>query len=139
MAQYAVLDDNNKVTNIVEADADNADASWILLDYSEQEAIRDAATTLEEAANAHFEVATIGSTYNHDDQTWSAPVATADENKLQAQISLVSTDWTQLPDCGLTDACVALFATYRASLRIIRQSDVDENVTWPEKPAEEWA
>ena len=139
MAQYAVLDDNNKVINIVESDADNAEESWILLDYSAQEAIRDAATTLEEAANAHFEVATIGSTYNAGDQTWSAPVATAEENKTQAQQLLIMTDWTQLSDCGLTSACVSLFATYRASLRTIRQSDVDENVTWPEKPAEEWA
>ena len=51
---------------------------------------------------------------------------------------LNATDWTQLPDSGLTDACVALFATYRASIRTIRQTNPD-NPTWPDAPVEEWA
>ena len=46
-------------------------------------------------------------------------------------------DWTQLPDSGLTDACVALFATYRASIRTIRRTNPD-NPTWPDAPSEEW-
>jgi hypothetical protein len=51
---------------------------------------------------------------------------------------LKATDWTQLPDSGLTDACVALFATYRASIRTIRQT-TPANPTWPDAPAEEWS
>jgi len=51
---------------------------------------------------------------------------------------LKASDWTQLPDSGLTDACVALFATYRASIRTIRQTNPD-NPTWPDAPSEEWA
>ena len=51
---------------------------------------------------------------------------------------LQATDWTQLPDSGLTDACVALFATYRASIRTIRQT-TPANPTWPDAPAEEWS
>ena len=58
--------------------------------------------------------------------------------KEAAQILLNATDWTQLPDSGLTDACVALFATYRASIRTIRQTNPD-NPTWPDAPAEEWS
>lgn len=49
-----------------------------------------------------------------------------------------ATDWTQLPDSGLTDACVALFATYRASIRTIRKNN-PSNPTWPDAPTEEWS
>lgn len=55
-----------------------------------------------------------------------------------AEAILNATDWTQLPDSGLTDACVALFATYRASIRTIRQTN-PANPTWPDAPAEEWS
>ena len=55
-----------------------------------------------------------------------------------ANTILSATDWTQLPDSGLTDACVALFATYRASIRTIRQTNPD-NPTWPDAPTEEWS
>ena len=57
---------------------------------------------------------------------------------LTATEILNATDWTQLPDSGLTDACVAAFATYRASIRTIRQTNPD-NPTWPNAPAEEWS
>jgi hypothetical protein len=51
---------------------------------------------------------------------------------------LKASDWTQLPDSGLTADCVAAFATYRASIRTIRQTNPD-NPTWPDAPSEEWA
>jgi len=47
-------------------------------------------------------------------------------------------DWTQLADSGLTSDCVALFATYRASIRTIRKTNPD-NPTWPDAPTEEWS
>lgn len=50
---------------------------------------------------------------------------------------LSKTDWTQLPDSGLTDACVALFKTYRASIRTIRRTS-PSSPTWPDEPTEEW-
>jgi len=53
---------------------------------------------------------------------------------------LRQTDWTQLPDSGLTDACGANFATYRASVRTIRKTNPNiDTVTWPTVPTEEWA
>ena len=55
-----------------------------------------------------------------------------------AEKLLKATDWTQLPDSGLTDACVALFATYRASIRTIRKTNPSDP-TWPDAPAEEWS
>jgi len=51
---------------------------------------------------------------------------------------LKETDWTQLPDSGLTSDCVASFATYRASIRTIRKTN-PANPTWPDAPEEEWS
>ena len=55
-----------------------------------------------------------------------------------ADTLLKETDWTQLPDSGLTDACVALFATYRANIRTIRRTNPD-SPTWPDAPTEDWS
>ena len=55
-----------------------------------------------------------------------------------ADTLLKETDWTQLPDSGLTDACVALFATYRANIRTIRKTNPD-SPTWPDAPTEDWS
>jgi hypothetical protein len=66
------------------------------------------------------------------------PVAPNNDIKVTADKLLNATDWTQLPDSGLTDACVSLFATYRASIRTIRQT-TPANPTWPDAPAEEWS
>ena len=57
--------------------------------------------------------------------------------KQTADAILRESDWTQLPDSGLTADCVAAFATSRASLRTIRQTNPD-NPTWPDAPTEEW-
>jgi hypothetical protein len=66
------------------------------------------------------------------------PLATDVNASDTAENILRASDWTQLPDSGLTDACVALFATYRASIRTIRQTNPD-NPTWPDAPTEEWS
>tara|TARA_E500000331_G_scaffold330251_1_gene351612 strand:+ start:410 stop:613 length:204 start_codon:yes stop_codon:yes gene_type:complete len=58
-------------------------------------------------------------------------------NLFKAEKLLRLSDWTQLTDCGLTDACVAKFVTYRASLRVIRRTDPSKP-TFPTKPTEEW-
>lgn len=55
-----------------------------------------------------------------------------------ANVILQATDWTQLADSGLTSDCVAAFATYRASIRIIRKTN-PSNPTWPDAPTEEWS
>lgn len=55
-----------------------------------------------------------------------------------ADAILKATDWTQLPDSGLTADCVTAFATYRASIRTIRQT-TPANPTWPDAPTEEWS
>ena len=56
-----------------------------------------------------------------------------------ARYVLKDTDWTQLPDCGLTSTCKTNFATYRASLRAIKSSEPSHaDVTWPTEPTLEW-
>ena len=55
-----------------------------------------------------------------------------------SDIILQASDWTQLPDSGLTDACVALFKTYRSSIRTIRRTNPD-SPTWPDSPTEEYS
>ena len=55
-----------------------------------------------------------------------------------ADTILQATDWTQLPDSGLTSDCVAAFKTYRASIRTIRTTN-PSNPTWPDAPSEEWS
>lgn len=63
---------------------------------------------------------------------------TAEETtRITAQTKLAASDWTQLADTGLTSACVAEFATYRASLRAIRKNPTADP-TWPTEPTEVW-
>lgn len=57
---------------------------------------------------------------------------------------LRETDWTQIPNSGLTDACVSAFGTYRDALRVIRKrsnSNISDTAseTWPDLPTEEWS
>lgn len=66
------------------------------------------------------------------------PISLTTDVKSTADTLLRATDWTQLPDSGLTDACVTLFATYRASIRTIRKNN-PSNPTWPDAPTEEWS
>tara|TARA_B100000085_G_scaffold78605_1_gene70685 strand:- start:1216 stop:1449 length:234 start_codon:yes stop_codon:yes gene_type:complete len=58
--------------------------------------------------------------------------------EIAAQALLDATDWTQIPNSGLTDDCVTAFATYRESLRVIRKEN-PTNPTWPDAPSEEWS
>ncbi len=61
-----------------------------------------------------------------------------------AQRLLRETDWTQISNSGLTDACVSAFGTYRDALRVIRKrsnSNISDTAleTWPDAPTEEWS
>jgi len=75
---------------------------------------------------------------NYKNIEYRDPLETDIDAKTTATLILQESDWTQLPDSGLTDACVDLFATYRSSIRTIRQTNPD-NPTWPDAPTEEWA
>jgi hypothetical protein len=76
--------------------------------------------------------------YKNIDMHLPAPEVDTNGDRNTAQAILNATDWTQLSDSGLTADCVAAFATYRASIRNIRQTNPD-NPTWPDAPTEEWS
>ena len=76
---------------------------------------------------------------NYKNISINMPIDTDEQNAINtAETILKATDWTQLPDSGLTSDCVAAFATYRASIRTIRQT-TPANPTWPDAPTEEWS
>ena len=71
-------------------------------------------------------------------------VAAAPNAHIASDIALSNTDWTQLPDCGLTSDCVAAFATYRSAVRVIRRDNDSINkspadYTWPALPDQVWS
>ena len=55
-----------------------------------------------------------------------------------AEAILKASDWTQIPNNGLTADCVTDFNTYRASIRTIRKTN-PANPTWPNAPEVEWS
>ena len=68
----------------------------------------------------------VGKKYDSSTQTFSAAASTAQEN----------TDWTQLPDIGLTLTNVGEWRTYRATLRAIVKNPSAGDITFPDKPDE---
>ena len=75
---------------------------------------------------------------NYKNIEYRDPLETYVNAKTTATLILQATDWTQLPDSGLTSDSVAAFATYRASIRTIRKTN-PANPTWPDAPNEEWS
>lgn len=67
-----------------------------------------------------------------------AQIISMHDTRQAAEMILKATDWTQIPNNGLTTACVTAFGTYRDSVRTIRQT-VPNNPTWPTVPTEEWS
>lgn len=68
------------------------------------------------------------------DELAAKDASTIAANRAIKNKMLSDTDWTQLSDVPLTDACKAAFAEKRQQLR-----NVDLlNPVWPEMPAEEW-
>jgi hypothetical protein len=112
MANYAVLQ-NTVVENIVSAEADTAEASWVLV----PEGV----------------LVQIGWLYENG--SFTAPQATAEWNETEAKTLLEESDWTQLQDVGLTQDCVSSFATYRAALRAIAVNPTEGDKSWPDKPS----
>lgn len=123
MARYCILDDQNVVINIVEAEAEAADSSWVLVDES--------------LTGTSF--ADIGSTYNPSTNDYSPAVRTATENKDIAKKLLVESDWAVLEDVGLTSANKDEWKAYRASLRAYIKTPTSGNSDFPIKPETEYS
>jgi len=67
-----------------------------------------------------------------------AQIISMHDTRQAAEMILKETDWTQIPNSGLTTSCVTAFETYRDSVRTIRRT-VPNNPTWPTVPTEEWS
>ena len=126
MAQYAVIN-NGVVENLISSDSDFAESSWVLVPSE--------ITT----PDGRSEVVSVGDFYDASTQTFSKRGDTAEENENQAKRLLQETDWTQLPDVGLTDASKNAYSSYRATIRAIAVTPTDGDKDWPTKPDIEYA
>lgn len=73
-----------------------------------------------------------------------APIASADDNKFEAERRLQVTDWVNQPDVydpantpHLTNRDA--FLAYRSQIRAIAVNPVDGNLEWPVEPAAIWS
>lgn len=122
MARYAVIE-NNICINIVEAEADQAQDNYILL--SDTDAV---------SYNAVYDPLTSTWTRaSHKDELRLSD----DDIVMLAKKELIDTDWTQLPDVGLTAANVEEWKVYRASLRQIKDGTMTYK-DWPSMPDKEY-
>jgi len=123
MGKYAVLNSSDVVINIVEASS-KLETNWVsIADDSE---------------------VTLDYTYDDSSETFTAPTAqspeqSAAQNKDEARELLEKCDWTVLVDVGLTNANVAEWKTYRASLRAILKNPSEGRQTWPTEPSVEYS
>ena len=67
----------------------------------------------------------------------SAEVENISVAKERAQQLLSASDWTQIPNCGLTLACAADYTMYRSQLRAIRITPTP-SPEWPVEPTRIW-
>jgi len=67
--------------------------------------------------------------------SYVAPELTMDDLRIQRNMMLVASDWTQGNDSPLTDEVKAKWAKYRQALRDLPQAHLDPNtVIWPDAP-----
>lgn len=121
MAIYFTVDSNNVVTNRIESDTGLV-SDWI--------------------AEPSDAVSSIGHIWDASTQTFSEPSApslTAQENGEEAVRLLNGSDWTQLPDIGLTSSNVSEWRTYRTTLRGIAKAPTAGALTWPTPPSTEYS
>ena len=123
MARYCILDDQNVVINIVVAEADTADSSWVLVDES----------------LTGTRIADVGATYNPSTNDFSPEVRTETQNKDLAKTLLAESDWAVLDDVGLTGANKDEWKAYRATLRAYIKNPTSGNSDFPAKPDAEYS
>ena len=120
---FALVDSNSKVANIIVADQDFADSikpDWLdVIDLTK------------------FPDASIGDIWNGTEFTPEPP-----DYDLQWKITramrdqkLQESDWTQLPDVPLTAKKRAEWVTYRQALRDVTNQPDPFDITWPTEPA----
>lgn len=121
MAIYAVINSENIVENMVNADT-ALESNFVLV-----------APGVDAAIGYSYDSATNTFTRFNED-----PISEA-ENKAEAEKLLQESDWTQLDDVGLTGANKDEWIAYRASLRAIALNPGTGLQNWPDKPDEEYS
>ena len=114
MPQYAIINSENVIENIAEADA-ALESNWYRVDECK-----------------------IGDKYFPETDTVEVKAREASVNEEQAKSLLAESDWTQFEDVGLTLANVGEWRTYRAALREIAKNPTEGDLTWPEEPSKEY-
>lgn len=118
MPNYGQIDSNGKCINVIYSETDPG-SGYVEIPDNVQ--------------------AGYGYTYDSATQNWQDPVAPASQNQEIASERLKKSDWTQLPDVGLTLANVAEWRTYRAALRSIATNPQAGNIEFPEEPSEDYS
>jgi len=120
MAQYAIIE-NGVCVNTIVCEPSSANASWVLL------------------TDSNSAYAGPGASYDSSSDSFTAatPSFTSEELTDMAKQELADTDWTQLPDVGLTTDSVINWRAYRATLRQIKDGDLGYS-DWPDQPAKEY-
>lgn len=119
---YALINTDSKVENIIVADQDFADA--LKADW------------LDVINTADHEGVNIGDTWDGTTFTKPTPDYDAQWKLIRAQRAqkLQESDWTQLADVPLSDDDRAAWATYRQALRDITNQDDPFVIIWPVAP-----
>lgn len=130
MPNFAELE-NNIIVNVIESNAAPSVGQWIEITDSNKEIGTD-----EDGNVAYFE-AGIGSIFNSSTGRFESP-PNLEQNVDEATVRLKASDWTVLPDVGLTSANVELWKTYRSTLRSIIRNRQEGDISWPEPPDEEY-
>lgn len=120
MAQYAIIE-NGVCVNTIVCEPSSANAGWVLL------------------TDSNSAYAGPGASYDSSSDSFTAatPSFTSEELTDMAKQELADTDWTQLPDVGLTTDSVINWRAYRATLRQIKDGDLGYS-DWPDQPAKEY-
>lgn len=118
--EYAILNDQNIVTDVVVAD-DPLNDKWI------------------EITSSNEEFAGIGNSYDSSTDSFTyVSQETSGDNESRAKELLLDSDWSVLEDVGLTGANIDLWKTYRAALRNIIKNPQAGDLNWPTKPSVEY-
>jgi hypothetical protein len=64
-------------------------------------------------------------------------IATAEENKKQAEVRLLDSDWAVLPDVNLANK--SEWESYRSVLRAFARNPQEGDINWPTKPQNIWS
>ncbi len=131
MPNFAELE-NNIVLNVIVAESAPSSGQWVEITDSVKKIITGP------DGEDEYEAPSEGWSLNTTTGRFESPAITSEENVEEALIRIQRSDWTVLPDVGLTSSNVVLWKTYRSTLRSIIRNQQAGDITWPDPPDEEY-